>query len=174
MESGLPLLFICTNNQYGISTNFGDVHGQSNITKLAEGYGMPAVVVNGNDVEESYAAISEAIAYIREHRKPYFLEAMVSRLRGHSSSSGAVEIPTVDNPKDYIPGENEIDPIRVWAKKLVRQKIISKNYLKEELEKGLEEMAELLQKVKQEEEPSKETIYNHTFKQELGIPKDYE
>ena len=174
MESGLPLLFICTNNLYGISTDYSEVHGQSNITEIAAGYGMPTKIIDGKDVEESYAAIQEAMAYVREHRKPYFLEAMVSRLHGHSSSSGAKPVPTVDDEKDYVPGENEIDPLLVWVKKLVKQKVIPKTYFEEQFEKGAKEMSEILAKVKKEAAPSGDSIYEHTFREEIGNPRHYE
>ena len=50
---------------------------------------MPTATIDGNDPEASYAALKKAMDYVRTERKPYLLEAMVSRLHGHSSASGA-------------------------------------------------------------------------------------
>src|SRR4051794_39275955 len=85
----LPLLMIVTNNRYGISTSFSGQHGYDQISDRGKAFGMPTAIVDGNDPEASHAAIAKAMEYVRTERKPYLLEAMVSRLRGHSSASGA-------------------------------------------------------------------------------------
>src|SRR5438874_2596463 len=85
----LPLLMIVTNNRFGISTTYEGQHGYEQISERGKAFGMPTAVVDGNDPEASYAALEKALAYVRTERKPYLLEAMVSRLRGHSSASGA-------------------------------------------------------------------------------------
>src|SRR6478609_4969794 len=85
----LPLLMIVTNNRYGISTPYAGQHGYDQIADRGKAFGMPTAVIDGNDPEQSYAALEKAIHYVRTERKPYLLEAMVSRLRGHSSASGA-------------------------------------------------------------------------------------
>jgi 2-oxoisovalerate dehydrogenase E1 component beta subunit len=85
----LPLLMIVANNRWGISTAYAGQHGYDQIAERGRAFGMPTAVVDGNDPEAAYAALAKAIAYVRTERKPYLLEAMVSRLRGHSSASGA-------------------------------------------------------------------------------------
>src|ERR1051325_8633585 len=85
----LPLLILVANNRYGISTPFAGQHGYDQIADRGQAFGMPTAVVDGNDPEAAYAALKHAIDYVRSERKPYLLEAMVSRLRGHSSASGA-------------------------------------------------------------------------------------
>ena len=164
---GTPLLFICTNNQYGISTDYSDVHGQDQIVNIAAGYGMPTKVINGNDVEESWNALKEAMDYVRKERKPYFLEAMVSRLNGHSSSSGANRVKAVASEKEHVPGENEVDPLLVWVNKLVKSRVIKKDYFSKRYEEETERMKKILAEVKQEAGPEGESIYNHTFMAEI-------
>src|SRR5215475_6816736 len=92
--SELPMLMIVTNNRWGISTAFEGQHGYEQIAERGKAFGMPTAVVDGNDPEASYAALKTAIDYVRTERKPYLLEAMVSRLRGHSSASGANPVKT--------------------------------------------------------------------------------
>jgi 2-oxoisovalerate dehydrogenase E1 component alpha subunit len=89
----LPLLLIVTNNRYGISTPYAGQHGYEQISDRGKAFGMPTAIVDGNDPEASYLALRKAIDYVRTKRKPYLLEAMVSRLRGHSSASGANPVP---------------------------------------------------------------------------------
>ena len=85
----LPMLIIVTNNQYGISTPAGTQHGERHIADRGKAFGMKTGVIDGNDPELAYAGIKDAMDYVRKERKPFVLEAMVSRLYGHSSSSGA-------------------------------------------------------------------------------------
>ncbi|MBI4059990.1 MAG: thiamine pyrophosphate-dependent dehydrogenase E1 component subunit alpha [Elusimicrobia bacterium] len=93
----LPILIIVVNNGWGISTETASQHGERNISDWAKAFpGMPGRTVDGNDVAESWAALEEAFAYVRQNRKPYLLEARCSRLYGHSSSSGANRIPEPD------------------------------------------------------------------------------
>ena len=83
---GLPVLFFCENNGYGMSASRDKMVSASSIAKRAEGYGMPHDTVDGNDVEAVYAAVLAAAQYIRSNGKPYFLEVLTYRLCGHSKS----------------------------------------------------------------------------------------
>ena len=74
----LPLLIIVTNNEYGISTPYKGQHGETQIADRAAAFNIKSAVVNGNDPEQSYLAIQEAMDYIRTTRKPYFIESRVS------------------------------------------------------------------------------------------------
>src|SRR5207253_123692 len=85
----LPVLMLVTNNRWGISTPFAGQHGEERISDRGKAFGMPTRTIDGNDPEGSYHALKEAIEYVRHERKPFLLEAMVSRLYGHSSASGA-------------------------------------------------------------------------------------
>jgi 2-oxoisovalerate dehydrogenase E1 component alpha subunit len=86
----LPTLITVTNNHFGISTEAEPQLGLSHIADRAKPY--PATrfeTVDCNDAIACWCAISRAMRYCREERKPFLLEALVSRLHGHSSSSGA-------------------------------------------------------------------------------------
>ncbi len=175
-EPGLPVLFVCTNNRYGISTDYSEVHGQDQISRIAAGYGMKTNVINGLCAETSYKAIKEAMDYVRKERKPFFLEAMVSRLNGHSSSSGANRVPTVANPKDHKPGVNEVDPLLFWRDRLIEEGIVKPSYFEEKYEAETRRMADILNQVRQEPEPQAEHIYHHIFAREIPDrdPRSYE
>jgi 2-oxoisovalerate dehydrogenase E1 component alpha subunit len=84
----LPVLMIVTNNGYGISTPAETQHGERTIASRGEPFGIPGEVVDGNDPVASWHALDRAMTHCRTERRPYLLEARVSRLYGHSSSSG--------------------------------------------------------------------------------------
>jgi 2-oxoisovalerate dehydrogenase E1 component alpha subunit len=85
----LPILIVVTNNNWGISTHSSTQHGDDPIAGRGKSFGMKTAVVDGNDPVASYLMLREAMDYVRRERKPFVLEAQVSRLHGHSSSSGA-------------------------------------------------------------------------------------
>ncbi len=92
----VPVLVVTMNNGWGISTSHCSQHSCEHTVERGKPFGIPGEVVDGNDPVASWAAIERAMHYCRSERRPYILEAMVSRLYGHSSSSGApaATIPT--------------------------------------------------------------------------------
>jgi 2-oxoisovalerate dehydrogenase E1 component alpha subunit len=147
----LPLLMIVTNNRYGISTPYAGQHGYDQIAERGRAFGMPVAVVDGNDPEASYAALERALHYVRTERKPYLLEAMVSRLRGHSSASGA------NLQKD------EIDCVTRFEDILQERKILARGQIDQLRERYTNELAEASKRVRGEPQPTPESIWEHVF-----------
>ncbi len=79
----LPVLFVCENNQWQAYVHRKETMLTDHVSEWARPYGMPARTVDGNDVDAVHEAAKEAVAYIRENRKPYFLETYTYRTRGH-------------------------------------------------------------------------------------------
>lgn len=152
----LPILMIVTNNQYGISTPASTQHGETHIADRGKAFNMRTAVINGNDVEESWAAIADAMEYVRTERKPFLLEARVSRLYGHSSASGA----------NFVQGEQ--DPLVSFEKTLESRGILSRKEMDALREKYTAEFLELGKQVKQEPMPSGDTIYDYTYYGQKG------
>src|SRR5690606_15741095 len=84
----LPVVFVCQNNQYAISTPSAQEHGGS-IVDRAPGYGIPGERVDGNDVEAVHEAVASAIARARAGDGASLLEAFTYRLGGHMSADTA-------------------------------------------------------------------------------------
>jgi len=82
----LPVIFVCENNLYGASTPVSQVVAIAQIADRAAAYGMPGVVVDGNDVIEVARVASVAIERARRGEGPTLIEAMTYRLCGHSRS----------------------------------------------------------------------------------------
>ncbi len=147
----LPLLMIVTNNRYGISTAYEGQHGYDQIAERGKAFGMPTAVVDGNDPEQSYAALEKALHYVRTEKKPYLLEAMVSRLRGHSSASGA----------NLVKGE--IDCLERFEHTLESRKLLSRTQMNQLRENYTNELAEAAKRVRYEPQPSPDSIHDYTF-----------
>jgi pyruvate dehydrogenase E1 component alpha subunit len=79
----LPVVFVCENNKFGVSTRIDRITHESDLSKRAIGYGMTAAVVDGNDVLAVAAAAEAAVKRAREGAGPTFLVAQTFRQRGH-------------------------------------------------------------------------------------------
>lgn len=80
----LPVLFICENNQYAISTHVStSIPVKNALADRAAGYGMPARVADGTDVLAVYEAAKEMSGYVRSGKGPAVLECQDYRWRGH-------------------------------------------------------------------------------------------
>jgi len=150
----LPLLMIVTNNRYGISTPFAGQHGYDQIAERGKAFGMRTAVVDGNDPEASYTALKHAIDYVRTERKPYLLEAMVSRLRGHSSASGANV------------AKGEIDCLDRFEQTLEDRKLMTRGKMEQLRERYMEELVEASNRVRNEPAPTPESAWEYIFASE--------
>jgi 2-oxoisovalerate dehydrogenase E1 component alpha subunit len=147
----LPLLILVTNNEWGISTHAKTQHGEKRISDRGAAFGIQTKTINGNDPEVSYRELKKAMDYVRTERKPFLLEAMVSRLYGHSSSSGA----------NFI--SEEVDPLAEFEKALEARSVLSRTQMDQLREKYTQFLLEASKKVRVEPQPSGDTIYDHVF-----------
>ena len=81
----LPIVFICENNQYAISVPIALQSPVPSVAERAAGYGIPAARCDGMSVQETYAAVSRAVARARAGEGPSLVEALVYRLGPHTS-----------------------------------------------------------------------------------------
>lgn len=147
----LPLLMLVTNNQYGISTSWEGQHGEARVSDRGKAFGMQTATIDGNDVETSWLALKKAMDYVRTERKPYLLEAMVSRLYGHSSASGA----------NFV--KDEVDCLARFEKKLEDRKLRSRSEMDEMRARFTQELLEASKRVREEPQPKPESIWDYVF-----------
>jgi 2-oxoisovalerate dehydrogenase E1 component alpha subunit len=163
-DNELPVLIIVSNNQWGISTAACTQHGERRILDRARAFGIPGEVVDGNDPVASWAALVRGFKHCRTRRRPYFIEADVSRLYGHSSSSGA--------QRDAA----EKDCIELFEKKLLAAGAITEQEI-ERVRAGAKQEAEsALRQALTEAKPTAEDVYLHTYAAssvDAVYPRDY-
>lgn len=103
----LPVVFVCENNFYMEYTPIADVIPvRRPAADRATGYGLPSVVVDGNDVDAVREVLGEAVAAARDGGGPSLVEAETYRLKGHSGADGAKY-----RPADEVERWRERDPI---------------------------------------------------------------
>ena len=79
----LPVIFFCENNGYAAVTPAANSHGQPDVAKRGEGYGVPGVIVDGQEFAAVYAATSAAVARARRGDGPTLIEAKTYRFDEH-------------------------------------------------------------------------------------------
>jgi TPP-dependent pyruvate/acetoin dehydrogenase alpha subunit len=110
----LPVLYICNNNQYAYSTPLSAQMAVANVADRGPAYGMPAEIVDGNDVLAVHAATKRALEHVRGGGGPYLLECKTFRMTGHSAFDAAEYV-----PKKLFEEWGKLDPItRLQAKML--------------------------------------------------------
>jgi pyruvate dehydrogenase E1 component alpha subunit len=82
----LPVIYLCENNQYGMSMSVKRSMRVASVADRAAAYGIPGRSVDGNDVFAVYAAVAEAVARARRGAGPSLIEARTYRYKGHSKS----------------------------------------------------------------------------------------
>lgn len=97
----LPILIVVTDNGAGISTPYATQAALSPLERAAA-FGIDGAPVDGMDPDASWDAVRDAVARVRRDRRPFLLQATVSRLWGHSSSSGANRDPAAADPFDRL------------------------------------------------------------------------
>jgi 2-oxoisovalerate dehydrogenase E1 component len=80
----LPVLFVCENNQYATEVPFAYASGNPDVGNRGSAYGLPSVIVDGNDVRAVYAAAGEAVARARAGDGPTLIECKTYRTRAHA------------------------------------------------------------------------------------------
>jgi TPP-dependent pyruvate/acetoin dehydrogenase alpha subunit len=113
----LPMLYVCEHNSWAANTSSQMTHSADNVAGRAAGYGMPGVVVDGNDVLAVYEAATEAVARARAGEGPTLIECKTYRWRAHTERLGAVD----PRPPEEIAAWMARDPIRHLVDELKQQ-----------------------------------------------------
>jgi pyruvate dehydrogenase E1 component alpha subunit len=115
----IPTVFVCTNNQYGLSMPQSKACANVDISARAAAYGMPGYRVDGTDIMAVYEAVKSAAERARKGEGPSLIEAVSYRLRGHSMRMDQMPGGSDYRPKGEVEdwAENK-DPIKIFGRKL--------------------------------------------------------
>jgi pyruvate dehydrogenase E1 component alpha subunit len=138
----LPVIFVVENNGYGEFMSQKDHMCIKNIADRAAGYGMPAEIVDGNDLIAVYTAVSKWVKHAREGNGPVMIECKTFRIAGHF----------VGDPESYRDKQTvkswqkpTKDPISRFEKILLEKKISTKSgikKMKQDVSKEIEQAVE--------------------------------
>lgn len=109
----LPVIFICENNLFGVSTRISDTVLLENLSDRSSGYGIPGVLVDGNNVEEVFYAACEAVGRAKKGNGPTLIECKTYRHWGHSRTD-----PAKYRRKEEVETWLERDPLIITRNRL--------------------------------------------------------
>jgi len=122
----LPIVWVCHNNLYAQFMPIKDAYPKENIADLAAGYGMPAAVVDGQDVVAVHEAVQAAVARARAGEGPTLVECKTYRYRAHVE--GVPDVSHVEpRPAEEVEAWKKRDPILLFRDRLLSQGILSQD-----------------------------------------------
>jgi 2-oxoisovalerate dehydrogenase E1 component alpha subunit len=117
----LPIVFLCENNEWAISTPLAKQMGQPDVYRRAEGYGMPGAAVDGMDPIACYAAVGKAMARARTGGGPTLVEAKCYRFLAHTTDDDD----RTYRSRDEVEERRKRDPVPCFERLLVERGILS-------------------------------------------------
>jgi TPP-dependent pyruvate/acetoin dehydrogenase alpha subunit len=129
----LPVVFVCQNNQFAISTPASKGLGCRSVADRAAGYGIPGVEVDGNDVLAMHEVVQEAVRRARQGEGPTLIEGRTYRMTGHLVSD-----PCLYRSNEEVEEWRKRDPINRLQQKLITLDLLKEGKI-EEIRKGAEE-----------------------------------
>jgi pyruvate dehydrogenase E1 component alpha subunit len=112
----LPVVFMVTNNQFGMGTSLGRHSAVTDLRRKGESLGVPGTRCDGMDVLDTHATIAAAVRQVREERRPVLVEAVTYRFRGHSMAD-----PEQYRSKEEVAAWRARDPIPAFGELLERE-----------------------------------------------------
>mgnify|MGYP000221082535 CR=1 FL=1 len=135
----VPVIFVVENNQWGLSTPSNEQFRCKQFIDKGIGYGMDAFQIDGNNILEVYHAVRQIADSLRKKPRPFLLECVTFRMRGHEEASGTKYYPEgiqdvwaekdpVDNYEAYLLAEGilktkEVEKIRKAIKKEIQDEL---------------------------------------------------
>ncbi len=116
----LPVIFVIENNGYGLSTPVNEQYRCISLIDKAKGYGMEGVQIDGNNILSVYDTIKGVRDYCIKNQKPYLVECLTFRMRGHEEASGTKYV-----PQDLFKLWEMKDPIKNYEQYLIGEDVLT-------------------------------------------------
>ena len=155
----LPVVFVCENNMYATETPFTQATKNTNVASRAQGYGIPGVQVDGQDVLAVYEKAGEAVERARQGKGPTLLECLTYRFLGHHVGDPG----TTYRSKEEVEEWKKRDPIQILREQALASKWAREKELETiegEVRRVIDEAAAVALK---SPEPLAETALDHVF-----------
>jgi pyruvate dehydrogenase E1 component alpha subunit len=118
----LPVVFMVTNNQFGMGTSLRRHSAVTDLQHKGEGLGVPGMRCDGMDVLDTHAVLRWAVERVRTERRPVLVEAITYRFRGHSMAD-----PEQYRTKEEVAQWRKRDPIPAFGELLVREGVLGED-----------------------------------------------
>lgn len=126
MNMKLPIIFFCENNGMAIHSSIDEMHPTEDISSLAQGYGMPAVIVDGQDVFAVAEVALAAIERARAGKGPTFIEAKVLRFAEHDIGTPDLRGWEARSEEEYAEMRKR-EPVQLATERVLADTILSRD-----------------------------------------------
>jgi pyruvate dehydrogenase E1 component alpha subunit len=154
----LPVVFLVENNLYGMGTSIERHSAVTDLSRKAEGLGVPGVRVDGMDVLAMREIVAEHIRLAREDRQPTLVEAFTYRFRGHSAAD-----PEVYRTKEEVAEWRKKDPVTVFRDRLLAENVSSEDEVEAMRQRVEERVLAAVEFANNSPEPPLESLYDHLY-----------
>jgi pyruvate dehydrogenase E1 component alpha subunit len=154
----LPIVFVCENNNYGISMSQERHMAIKDVADRGAAYGIPGIAVDGNDVLAVHEAAAEAIARARKGQGPTLLECKTYRHRGHFEGDAAAYKPAAEQ-EAWL----KKDPLPRFVQFLIENKILTEKEIAKLDDQVAEEIAEAIRFAEESPDPSVESVVQDIY-----------
>jgi TPP-dependent pyruvate/acetoin dehydrogenase alpha subunit len=156
----LPVIFFCENNQWAVTTSVAESTSVADIAARAAGYGMPGVIVDGQDPVAVWEGTAEAVGRARAGAGPSLVEAKTYRVQEHAEG---IPINTKYREQEEVERWLERDPLPAFRRQLLEQGVLDDAEL-EALEAEVEvEIAAAVAFARESEDPSPEDAFEDLY-----------
>jgi pyruvate dehydrogenase E1 component alpha subunit len=156
-----PVIFICRNNGWAISTSTSSQTAASSYAIKGLGYGITSLRVDGNDLLAMISAVGDAAARARKGEGPTFIEAVTYRLGGHSSSDDPSVYRDPAEPKQW----QAKDPLERWRRYLEGRGLWTQAMHDEYAQQITDELMAALKHSEEVAPPELSTMFDDVFKE---------
>lgn len=150
----LPLIFVCENNEYAISTHYTESISVPYISQRAEGFGLPGVTIDGRDFYAVYDTTRQAVERARRGDGPTLIEAKTVRWFRHSAVAAGAE---------KVERWKETDPLPRYEQELIRRGILSEGDIEELAHAAQREIQDAADFAKASPYPAHADLYTDIF-----------
>jgi pyruvate dehydrogenase E1 component alpha subunit len=164
----LPVVFLVENNLYGMGTSLERHSAVTELSRKAEGYGVPGERVDGMDVLAVRECVAEHVRMAREDRKPTLIEAFTYRFRGHSAAD-----PEVYREKAEVEEWQQKDPIEAFIARCIGEGKLTEADVEAIRKKADEVVTEAVAFADASPEPPLESLYDHLYVDSETLPGWY-
>ncbi len=154
----LPVVFMVVNNQFGMGTSLSRHSAVTDLQRKGESLGVPGMRCDGMDILDTHATVGEALARVREDRRPLLVEAVTYRFRGHSMA----------DPEDYRSEEEvaewrERDPIPAFGGLLEREGAITAEQREQIDREAMRRVDDAVEFAERSPLPEPDTLYDDVY-----------
>ncbi len=157
----LPVVFVCENNLYGVTTPTAEVCNLQDMAQRAAGYGIPGVIVDGQDPLAVFDAVATACTRARNGEGPTFVEAKTYRFRDHAESLvGAAPYRSDEEVREWMELR---DPVRNFPALLLQRELISSAELDQVMAAAAAEVAAAVEFARRSPHPVAADAYDDLY-----------